>query len=576
LRGWLTTLRPQRINDEMIRVLWFLLLCANTFAVDLLRPDQLKPGMKGYGLSVFKGTSPERFEVEVLGVLKNALPKQDMVLIRLSGAQLERHKVIAGMSGSPIFIDGKLIGALAYGWTFENDPIAGVTPIHNMLAELDKKPGGTTSPSAPLASGSNYGTPRPLLTPLALGGFNQGTVDLFADKFEKLGLLPVAGGGAAGTEPRKTSRLEPGGSIGVELIRGDFNATGVGTVTYVDSDKILAFGHPFFLAGLISAPAVEAEVHVILSSVQRSFKMASTVADAGALVGDWQSCIVVDRKGKATMIPVSVEVANRSTGDHQSYRLEIADNPMLSPLLAQMAIAQTVQAASGSSRETTVRVQLDVDLVTDNGRPRSLSVTDTFFNPQGGLLNGDFLQPVVGFFHTPFGDPQVKRLAVRVQAEQVRQTAEIKRAYFDKAELERGEHALLHVVLKPFGQPEITKSIEIEVPAATDSMRFLAITVLGGNNAPPDIAPPDTMSDYLDAFEKSHHATDLVALMQTPTQGLQYRGKLLKKLPASVLSVLNDDSRHDVNAAADMLQLVEPTDWVVSGQATARVPIRQE
>jgi hypothetical protein len=182
----------------------------------------------------------------------------------------------------------------------------------------------------------------------------------------------------------------------------------------------------------------------------------------------------------------------------------------------------------------------------------------------------------MGFFHTPFGDPKVKRLAVSVQAEQIRQTAEIKRAYFDKAELERGEHAPLHVVLKPFGQPEITKSIEVEVPAATDSMRFLTVAVLGGNNAPPDIAPPDTMNDYLDAFEKSHHATDLVALVQTPTQGLQYRGKLLKKLPASIVSVLGDDSRRDINAATDTLQLVTPTDWVLTGQATVRVPIRQE
>src|SRR2546422_10350010 len=121
----------------MIRALWLLLFCTSVFAADTLRPEQLKPGMKGYGLSVFKGTTPERFEVEVLGVLKNALPKQDMILIRLSGANLEHHKVIAGMSGSPIYVEGKLIGALAYGWSFENDPLAGVTPIHNMLAQLD-------------------------------------------------------------------------------------------------------------------------------------------------------------------------------------------------------------------------------------------------------------------------------------------------------------------------------------------------------------------------------------------------------------------------------------------------------
>jgi hypothetical protein len=570
----LTTLCSERINNAMIRVLCFTFLCIagalDMSAVEMLRPEQLKSGMKGYGLSVFKGTTPERFEVEVLGVLKNALPKQDMVLIRLSGLQLEHHKVIAGMSGSPIYIEGKLIGALAYGWTFENDPIAGVTPIHNMLAELDKKPGTSAAGPAPLAAG-NYGTPHPLLTPLALGGFSQRTIEMFADKFEKLGILPVAGGGSAGNEPRRTSRLEPGSSVGVELIRGDLNATGVGTVTYTDGDKILAFGHPFFLAGQISAPATEAEVHTILSNVERSFKMASSVADAGSLVGDWQSCIVVDRKAKAAMIPVTVDVANRDTGDRESYRLEIADNPALSPMLAQLAIAQTIQYASGSSRETTVRVQLDIELP-----DRTLSASDTFFNPTGGLLNLGYLQPVIGIFHTPFGDPKIKRIAVRVQAEQNRQTAEIRRAYFDKAEVERGEHALLHIVLRPFGKPEITKTIEVEVPATTDSLHSLNLAVLAGNDAPPDFAPPDSMTDYLDTFEKSHKSTDLVVIVQTPTQGLQYRGKQLKKLPASVLSVLDDDSRRDINTAADTLQLVAPTDWVLTGQATVHVPIRQE
>lgn len=544
-------------------------------AADTLRPEQLRPGMKGYGLSVFKGTLPERFEVEVLGVLKNALPKQDMILIRLSGAQLEKHKVIAGMSGSPIFVEGKLIGALAYGWTFENEPIAGVTPIHNMLAELDKKPGAPPGGAAPLATG-NFGAPQPLLTPLALGGFSPATLAMFADRFEKLGLWPVAGGGSAGGGPRRAAQLAPGGSIGVELIRGDLSATGVGTVTYVDGDRLLAFGHPFFLAGQISAPAVEAEVYTVLSSVERSFKMAGSVADAGALVGDWQSCIVVDRKGRSAMIPVEVEVSNRDTADHETYRLEIADNPLLSPMLAQLALAQTVQAASGSSRETTVRVELSAELVTDTGRQRTLKLADTFFNPQGGLLNFGFLQPIAGIFHTPFGDPKVKRIAARVEAEQVRRTAEIKRAYFEKSQVERGERVPLRVVLKPFGRPEITQTFQIEVPATTDSMRMLAVNVLAGDSAPPDLAPPDSMSDYLDALEKTHRATDLVALVQTPTQGLQYRGKLLKKLPASVLAVLDDDSRRDIAAAADTLQLVAPTDWVLSGQASARVAIRQE
>jgi hypothetical protein len=576
LHRWLTSFCPQRINENMIKAVFCLcLLVSSAHAVETLRPEQLKPGMKGYGLSVFKGTTPERFEAEIIGVLKNALPKQDMILVRLSGAQLEKHRTIAGMSGSPVYIDGKLIGAVAYGWSFENDPIFGVTPIHNMLAEIDKPPGGGAPMSLANPSSDNAVRPRPLLTPLALGGFSPRTIELFADQFRQWGVLPVAAGGASETS-HATGQLVPGGAIGIELIRGDLSATGVGTVTYVDGDKVLAFGHPFFSAGQISAPAVEAEVHTILSSMELSFKMATGKAEAGALIGDWQSCIVANRKMRASMIPISVDVVNRDTGDNDSYRLEIADNAQLSPLLAQVAIAQVVQGASGSSRQTTIHMQMEAELTTEGEKPRTLNISDVFFNPQGGLINAGMLQPVGAMFHTPFGDPKVKRLAVHVQAEQTRQTAEIKRAYFGKAQVERGDHVLLTVVLKPFGKDEITRTFEVDVPAATDTMRFLSVAVMAGNDAPADIAPPDSMADYLDSIEKGHQATELVALVQTPTQGLQYRGKLLKKLPASVVSLLDDETRRDVSLAADTLQLVLNTPWVLSGQATARVPIRQE
>jgi len=560
-------------------------------AVDTLRPEQLKSGMKGYGLSVFKGTKPEKFDVEILGVLPNTFPKQDMILIRLSGADLEKHKVIAGMSGSPIYIDGKLIGALAYGWGFENEPMAGVTPIHNMLAEL--KPSAaplktvsatratspaawlqppTVAPLAPASAGDPFNTPRPLLTPLALGGFSARVIDMFAKQFERFGLLPTASGGGASRElPRWSGRIEPGMSVGASLIRGDLNATGVGTATYIDRDKVLAFGHPFFQGGRVDAPAVVAEVHTIMSSLARSFKLATPVGDAGAMVGDWQSCIVVDTKTKANMIPATVAVTNRDTGQHDRYDLEIMNNEALSPLLVQIAIAESIYAASSSSQDTTVRVNLDAEL-----NDRTVRVSDSFFSPSGGLVGPETFAPLVGMFYTPFGRPEIKRINVTVDASLSRQTAEIKRAYFSKAQVERGETVLLSVVLKPFGEPEVTKTIPIDVPAATDTMRQLTVAVMGGSKAPPDVAPPDSLNDVLDAIEKRRRATDLVALVQTPTQGLQYRGKLLKKLPASVLDVLDDDSTRGVATAADVLQIVAPTDWVLSGQAVTRVPIRQE
>jgi SpoIVB peptidase S55 len=581
-----------------LALLFFLLGLFPSLAVDTLRPDQLKSGTKGYGLSVFKGTKPERFEVEIVGVLKNAFPKQDMILIRLSGANLEKHKVIAGMSGSPIYIDGKLIGALAYGWSFENDPLAGVTPIQNMLAELKRpalspSPLGTTtsrstisetspfdSPNAMLAGTSgNFSSPRPLLTPLSFAGFSPRVLGQFASKFEPFGILPIAAGGTGGGPlPRRNGDIEPGGALGVQVMRGDLNATAIGTATYVENNRILAFGHPFFRGGPVQAPVVAAEVYTIMSSIETSFKMAAAITEIGSMIGDWQSCIVADARLEAKMIPVSVTAVNHDTGQAEHYAVEVMDNQVFTPQLVIMAIAQAVDAASSSSQDNTTRISVSAECAPAKSMqsPRTISTANTFFNPAGGLIDAEMMMPLVAMFDSPFGNPSVKRIDVKLETALTRRTATIKRAYFNKSQVERGETVPLTVVLKPFGQPEITKTIPIDVPAATDTMRSLNVFIVAGANAPADVASPVNLDDYLDAIQKRHSNTDLVALVQTPTQGLQYRGKLLKKLPPSAVGILDDSSSSDVAVAMDMLQIVEPTDWVLSGQVAVRVPIKQE
>jgi hypothetical protein len=435
-------------------------------------------------------------------------------------------------------------------------------------------------PHAPFSQfAEDSSVPRPLLSPLSLGGFSPRVIEQFASRFTGWGMMPVAaGGGGSAALPRRSGDIEAGGSIGVQLIRGDMSATAVGTATYVDKNRILAFGHPFFGGGSVQAPAVLAEVHTIMSSLERSFKMATPVAEIGAMVGDWQSCIVADAKVTAKMIPIRIDVANRDTGQTEHYDVEVMQNQIYTPQLVIMAIAETVIATSGSSQDTTARISVNAELgpTQSGGSPRTIIAADTFFSPGGGLLNMDALMPLVAVFNTPFGNPTVTHIGVTVDATLTRQTAEIKRAYFDKSEVERGETVPLNIVIKPFGQAEVTKIIPIPVPAATDTMRSLVVTVVAGSDAPTDAAPPDSLDDYLDVIEKGHHNTDLVAIMPTSGQGMQYHGKLLKKLPPSVAGILEDSSTGNPAIAADIQQLVKPTDWVLSGQATVRVPIRQE
>jgi hypothetical protein len=278
------------------------------------------------------------------------------------------------------------------------------------------------------------------------------------------------------------------------------------------------------------------------------------------------------------MIPLSIDAANHDTGQSEHYDVDVMENQVFTPQLVVMAIAEAVSGASGSSQDTTTRITVSADLgPTKSGGPeRTIAVADTFFKPGGGLLDMDALMPLVALFNTPFGNPTVRHIGVKVDATLARQTAEIRRAYFSQSEVERGKTVPLTIVLKPFGQAEVTKTIPIQVPAATDTMRYVIVTVVGGGTAPPDAAPPDSLDDYLDLIQKGHRNTDLVALMPASSQGMQYHGKLLKKLPPSAVGILDDSSTSDVAANADIVQLVEPTDWVLSGQATVRVPIRQE
>lgn len=564
--------------------------------LEILRPADLKSGMKGYGLSVFKGTRPERFNVEVLGVLKKTFPNQDMILIRMSGANLELHKVIAGMSGSPIYIDGKLIGALAYGWTFENEPLAGVTPIHNMLQELHRpaEPVRRTGPSRRSSSSSllpappgrsprsvdGSVTPQPLLTPLSLGGFSPGIVGQLAEELKPYGWLPISAGmavsGGDGDESAARPKIVPGSAMGVQLIRGDLNATAVGTVTHVDGDRILAFGHPFFGGGAARAPAVFAEVHTVMSSVARSFKMATGGAEIGSMIGDWQSCIVADTTLRANMIPLSVEVANKSTEHRHSYAMEVMDNQYFTSYLLAAATAQAIFAATGSSEDTTVNVSMSVEMA-----DRTLDRQDTFFNAGGGIFSYQALTPLLMIFHSPFGPPEVHGVKIDVSAELGRRTAEIRRAYFGRTSVPRGTRVPLMLDLKPFDGPIVTRRVDIDVPANAHSLKQLQVVVAAGTMAPVDAAQPETRSDFLDIVQKQHASTDLVVMLRTLRNGLQVKGQLLRQLPPSAMNVLMDSvpggarprGRPNRGGVENIEQIVVPTEWVLSGQVVAAIAI---
>jgi hypothetical protein len=238
--------------------------------------DQIKPGMVGYGLTVFSGTKPERFSVRVIAVMRNFLPKQDLILIQSDDPRLVHSGIAQGMSGSPIYFEDRLAGALAYGWGFAKDPLAGVTPIASMTKELERTlrptPDGLATP-APVAAAPSLEGLHPAAVPLQVSGLTADAVDELSKALSPYHLTPQQGGGAARAKKSAAKaglRFEPGSSIAVELIRGDISAVGTGTVTALAGDRVLAFGHPMFNSGQVALPIATSTVHTFMSSLNTS------------------------------------------------------------------------------------------------------------------------------------------------------------------------------------------------------------------------------------------------------------------------------------------------------------------
>src|SRR5262245_27758971 len=323
--------------------------------------DEVRPGMKGVGRTVFEGTTIQDFQVEIMGVLKNVQPKQDVILARLSGGPLERTGVIQGMSGSPVYIDGRLVGAVAFSFPFAKDPIAGIQPISQMLEILDRRPAPATPaavapeqitptqmpaafvfdmlekarsgaslqetlgyPAVPASTGGGSLTHIPI--PLSIAGATTAAVQQFAPFFGAYGFSVVqsgASGGALNLPNIPPKRLEPGSAVSAELVRGDLDISANGTVTYVDGNKVYAFGHPFLSAGPLNLPMSSAYVISSLARLDSSSKVAVPVEVVGAFQQDRATGIFGNMSEKPAMIPMTVRV--KSGNDVTTpYRFEVA------------------------------------------------------------------------------------------------------------------------------------------------------------------------------------------------------------------------------------------------------------
>ncbi|HYB52767.1 MAG TPA: SpoIVB peptidase S55 domain-containing protein, partial [Thermoanaerobaculia bacterium] len=350
---------------------------ARVGAMETLPVEKIVAGMKGYGLTdLGDGRGIQRFDVEIVGLLKNFAPRQDLILARISGTGIDNAGVIAGMSGSPIYVDGKLVGALAYGWPFSKEAICGITPIQNMLDIRHVPPspplpiGGAASSTATLLSTFASGRfadrmddlirplrpaaengPLPLPLPVSFGGIGSGGA-LVSRVAAAAGWMMVPSGAAAQTRA-DGGKLAPGSAVAAELLTGDMDLSATGTVTWVEDNAVLAFGHPFLSMGPVSMPMSRAEVLTVLPSLYRSFKFSASGPILGSINQDRSSGILGTFGAGAPMVPVTVRISSEQMPT-QTFHFQAVHNSMLTPILSAMAIDNVLTTLEKRSGERTL------------------------------------------------------------------------------------------------------------------------------------------------------------------------------------------------------------------------------
>ena len=507
-------------------------------------------GLRGTAWTVFEGTTPEPMDVEILGRLKDAIgPGQDMILARLHGTKPEFTGVVAGMSGSPVYIDGKLLGALAYRiGQFSKEPICGITPIASMLQVRDLPPAmapGIAVPlSRPVASAS--AEIHAIDTPLVFNGFSDAAMTKYGDGFRAMGLEPVSGIGSASPDASQPEPIVPGSAVSAVLARGDLNVAATCTVTYVDAHQLLACGHPITQFGDISVPMTKAEVLATLPSPMNAFKIVNTTETVGAFTQDRANAVAGTFGQSARMIPVTVSVTPvpGSGLPAQSLRFEVVDNRQLTPQVMLASIFQSLNSTNTAANQMSLHLSGAID-VQNAG---TIRLSNTFSSADGAPAAAAATQYIAQRFLAVYGNdlqqPRINSIALSAVAVPRRESAELEAARLSTNEAHPGDTITVEATLRPFQQEQRIMRIPVTLPS-TLAEGPLRVLVSDGAALDRLLSPPPQSGtrelDLADTVAQLNrtHANDrvYVTLLDHETQGVT-AAAALPSLPPSVANVL--------------------------------------
>jgi hypothetical protein len=586
--------------------------------VEILKSSEVKPGMKAVAWTVFQGDTPEAVPVEIIGTWKNMWgPGQDIIIGKMGG-KAQRTNVAGGMSGSPVYIDGKLIGAVALRMTtFSPDAICGITPIELMLEinQFDQtRPADAHTPdrlahqqrvdettlpgdlAGRLASSGGAPTMAPIATPLLFAGFNENVLHEFAPLFDELGLTAVQGGAGNALTSSKPAAgwktaLQPGQSVAGVLVSGDMSVTGLGTVTYNDGKRILAFGHPFFNIGPVDMPMSKGEVLTILPSAYQPNKVANATEIVGALHQDRHSGIMGVLGDEAPMIPVTVKIRSMSSGDGDSvraektYRFNVFQQQKWTPQLMAMTLLNSINGINELVDEATYRLSATVNFTDGKNRLtlNTMQSTSDLPFPVPTVLASWWGEKFNRLYNNAVKIPELKDATVTVDLLPERRVVTIENAWTPNDNVRPGDEIPVKVFLRPYRGERLERDFTLKLPPGiTKGDHRILLSDADVANRTQSLAT--STNRYMDVpqlvsllnQERSNNKLYVSLVASNPTA--YYEDKTLPSLPSSVLNVMQagrtttQTMLTSPESASEQMSL--PFDYVVNGSYTLRVTVK--
>ena len=522
--------------------------------------SQIKPGMRGTGKTTFEKVAIEEFQVEILGILENVRPGRNLILCRLKGPRVEKTGVFSGMSGSPVYIDGKLVGAVAFAFPFSKEPIAGITPIHEMLEVFE-------SPSIPAQWSSSRsfsdraddlggmkrvaavsrriplgvhqvglaGELEPILTPLSLSGFEPAAIRFFGGDLRSLGLLPALGISSS-SDDFGEAPVAPGATLVAQLVRGDLEIGAAGTITHIDGARVYAFGHPLLGTGFTDMPMATGAVMTVISSLSTSQKVTAIDDLVGSIKQDRDTGILGLLGEKPRMLPLSIRLRTSREGVRE-INVELVRGAFLTPLLANFVVFNSLISSERSTGPQTFRVETRIRIT---GQPEVTYSRNATQMAEAAVTVGGVLDLLM---NTGFDDVPVESVNVQIQAVEEELEARLEQVWVDRYEVRAGEKVKLSMVLRRDNGKAILQEYELQIPKGLKEGPIQVLVGEGVSLAKSEASKdagqfiPQTVYQLVRAINNLKKNDRLYVRLFREQPGVVLAGEGLPMLPPSMLEI---------------------------------------